>query len=80
MHCIPLVNDPEIQCTSNQECPNEQACVRTACIDPCKIRGVCGENAGMGIERVSEYFTPVTRFTTRFTLFQLTMQIKYSRD
>jgi len=35
----------ENQCRSNEECPHEQACIRGQCVDPCRIRGVCGKNA-----------------------------------
>ena len=31
------------ECTYNEDCPYEKACVRNKCVDPCI--GVCGENA-----------------------------------
>lgn len=27
------------------QCPNEKACISGRCIDPCSLRGACGENA-----------------------------------
>jgi hypothetical protein len=32
-------------CTNDNECPIEKACLNGQCIDPCTLRGVCGENA-----------------------------------
>lgn len=35
-HCRP-------ECTLNQECPSDKACIREKCTNPCK--GICGRNA-----------------------------------
>jgi hypothetical protein len=44
-YCSSIGINLEVECTSDKDCPVEQACVKSQCIDPCKIRGVCGENA-----------------------------------
>lgn len=32
-------------CSSDLDCPNEKACINDQCVDPCALRGACGENA-----------------------------------
>ncbi|CAH2073959.1 unnamed protein product, partial [Iphiclides podalirius] len=34
-----------IECTSDKDCPVDKACLSLHCVDPCTIRGVCGEDA-----------------------------------
>lgn len=33
------------ECLSDLDCPSEKACIGTQCLDPCTLRGACGENA-----------------------------------
>lgn len=35
----------DLECISDNDCPNEKACINLHCIDPCSLRGACGENA-----------------------------------
>lgn len=34
-----------IECTSDKDCPVDKACLSLRCVDPCTIRGICGEDA-----------------------------------
>jgi len=43
--CFFLAPLLEAQCSSDYDCPNEKACVGKQCVDPCTLRGACGENA-----------------------------------
>lgn len=33
------------ECLSDLDCPSEKSCIGIQCIDPCSLRGACGENA-----------------------------------
>lgn len=35
----------EKDCTNDNDCPSEKACIQQICSDPCSMRGTCGENA-----------------------------------
>jgi hypothetical protein len=34
-----------MECLSDLDCPSEKGCIGHQCIDPCTLRGACGENA-----------------------------------
>lgn len=34
-----------MECNSDNDCPNEKACINLQCVNPCSLRGACGENA-----------------------------------
>ena len=33
------------ECLSDSDCPSEKTCIGSQCLDPCTLRGACGENA-----------------------------------
>lgn len=33
------------ECSTDLECPKEKACINFQCVDPCNLRGACGQNA-----------------------------------
>lgn len=35
----------DLECNSDNDCPNEKSCINLHCINPCNLRGACGENA-----------------------------------
>lgn len=35
----------DIECTGDFDCPREKTCINLECVDPCKLRGACGEGA-----------------------------------
>lgn len=44
LHVFSLLNIEHV-CLSDRDCPNEKACINNQCVDPCTLRGACGENA-----------------------------------
>lgn len=34
-----------VECTSDKHCPVDRACLSLHCVDPCTVRGACGEDA-----------------------------------
>lgn len=38
-------NGLDLECNSDTDCPTEKACINLHCINPCSLRGACGENA-----------------------------------
>jgi hypothetical protein len=42
----PVLRMPiDIECASDFDCPREKACINLECVDPCRLRGACGEGA-----------------------------------
>lgn len=42
---LPVPPTPDLECNSDDDCPNEKACINLHCMNPCSLRGACGENA-----------------------------------
>ncbi|XP_036344722.1 fibrillin-3-like, partial [Rhagoletis pomonella] len=41
----PSIECVYIECSDNEDCANEKACLESKCVDPCTLPNVCGANA-----------------------------------
>lgn len=46
---------PDLPCQSYDDCPNDRACIKNTCQDPCQVNSICGPNTHCE----TQYHTPL---------------------
>lgn len=41
----PLVKCAAVECSDNNDCPTNKACINSVCVNPCTLPNVCGQKA-----------------------------------